>query len=94
MVNHPMGEWFLDESQQSTEETFSSIIDQRDASTHFDNQTAQLIPNAAAAASQQSELMFWMSPNIPHNFVPAPSLPEYGVRFEEPATLSAPPTPY
>ncbi|KAF8471054.1 hypothetical protein BDZ91DRAFT_791224 [Kalaharituber pfeilii] len=94
IVNHPMGECLPYGNRDSTEEIFSGIMDQRDMGMHFNSQNAQLTPNAVAAASQPSELIFWMSPNIPHNFVPAPSLPEYDIRFEEPVTLTAPPTPY
>ncbi|KAF8471052.1 hypothetical protein BDZ91DRAFT_846724 [Kalaharituber pfeilii] len=94
IINNPPGECLPDGNQNSIKEIFSGIMDQRDAGMHFDSQNVQSPPNAAAAASQQSELMFWMPPNIPHDFVPAPSLPEYDIRFAEPATLVAPPTPY
>ncbi|KAF8471039.1 hypothetical protein BDZ91DRAFT_760749 [Kalaharituber pfeilii] len=81
MVNSPMPECLPDANQDSFES---------DGSASFDIQNPQPILNAAAAASQQSQVMSWMSPNVPHNFVPAPSLPEYAIRFE-PATFAPPP---
>ncbi|KAF8475129.1 hypothetical protein BDZ91DRAFT_712529 [Kalaharituber pfeilii] len=90
VLNHPIAECFLDENRNSTEPEWSSLfMGQRDAGTHFDGQNTQPTLNAAAAASQQAEGIFWMSPNIPHDFVPAPSFPEDGIRFEEPAMFAA-----
>ncbi|KAF8471046.1 hypothetical protein BDZ91DRAFT_717463 [Kalaharituber pfeilii] len=90
VVDHPIAECFLDENRNSTEpEWFSLFMGQRDAGAHFDGQNTQPTLNAAAAASQQAEGIFWMSPNIPHDFVPAPSFPEDGIRFEEPAMFAA-----
>ncbi|KAF8471029.1 hypothetical protein BDZ91DRAFT_791195 [Kalaharituber pfeilii] len=76
-------EYSLHESQESSE-IFSSTMDHKDDLTHFHSQNAQSVLNAAAAASQQPQVMCWMSPNIPNDFVPAPSCPEYEIRFEEP----------
>ncbi|KAF8475114.1 hypothetical protein BDZ91DRAFT_789363 [Kalaharituber pfeilii] len=90
MVNSPMPECLLNENQNGIEEMASSMIDQSVPSTFFDSQNPQHILNATAAASQQSERIFWVSPNLPHNFVPAPSLPEYDIKFDE-STIFAPP---
>ncbi|KAF8475119.1 hypothetical protein BDZ91DRAFT_712465 [Kalaharituber pfeilii] len=90
MVHYPIADCLLDANHDSTEpEIFSGIMDQRDTSMQFDSQNAQ--PILDAAPSQQSQVIFWMSPNIPNDFVPAPSLPEYGIRFEEPTIFMAPP---
>ncbi|KAF8471037.1 hypothetical protein BDZ91DRAFT_717423 [Kalaharituber pfeilii] len=92
MINHPMAEYLLDQNQSSTElEISNTVMDRRDVSMHSDSQNTQFIPNAASVISQQSQTMLWMSPSIPNDFVPAPSLPELGIRFEEPATFMAPP---
>ncbi|KAF8471051.1 hypothetical protein BDZ91DRAFT_791222 [Kalaharituber pfeilii] len=90
-ILNSMGECLLKENQKSTEELLSGIIEPRDPGTTFDNQNAQPISNAAVSASQQSQVMFWMSPDIPHDFVPAPSLPDYGIRFEEPVIFATSP---
>ncbi|KAF8475111.1 hypothetical protein BDZ91DRAFT_712447 [Kalaharituber pfeilii] len=90
MVNYPMPEYLPDANQNSIGEIVSGIINQRDASAHFNSQNSHPIPNAAAAASQQSQVMSWMSPIVPHNYVPAPSPPEYAIRFE-PAIFAPPP---
>ncbi|KAF8475127.1 hypothetical protein BDZ91DRAFT_789380 [Kalaharituber pfeilii] len=89
MVNYPMSECLLDENQSSPAlETFNRIIDQRDDHIHFDGQNAPPIPHAAPLASPQSSGILWMSPNIPNDFVPAPSFPENGIRFEEPTIFA------
>ncbi|KAF8471040.1 hypothetical protein BDZ91DRAFT_760750 [Kalaharituber pfeilii] len=90
MVNHPIPQYLLDENQNGIEEIVSSMIDQSIPNTFFDSQNPQPTLNAAAAASQQSEIILWMSPIVPHNFVPAPSLPEYDIRFEESAIFAPP----
>ncbi|KAF8471042.1 hypothetical protein BDZ91DRAFT_791205 [Kalaharituber pfeilii] len=74
MVNYAMHECLPDVNQNGIEDIVSSMMDQSNLSTHFDSQNPQPIFNAAAAASQQSEIILWMSPMfrmtscLPHHF--------------------------
>ncbi|KAF8475117.1 hypothetical protein BDZ91DRAFT_789366 [Kalaharituber pfeilii] len=90
MANDPTVECLLDDNPNTTGEILSGIVDQRDANTHFASQNDLSILNAESAASQKSQVTFWMTPNIPDNFVPAPPPPEFGIRFEEAANFTAP----
>ncbi|KAF8471061.1 hypothetical protein BDZ91DRAFT_760765 [Kalaharituber pfeilii] len=81
----------LNENQESDEGVFSGIIDQGHVGTQLDWHASRFtLDSGTVPGSQRPQEMFWAPSDVPQDFIPAPPLPEYNVRFQAPVTLPAP----
>ncbi|KAF8471080.1 hypothetical protein BDZ91DRAFT_791272 [Kalaharituber pfeilii] len=77
----PMAEGAMDENQGS---------DLQNIGMHLDRQDAPSLLNVAISQLKERQVIFWMPPQVPHDFVAAPMLPGYDIKFEEPAIFADP----